>query len=181
MPEEIKTETAISTDADRIGLEPLVITHLNKCLNYETAKQIETRIARYFGIRANVIVPNVSWGLLPYEADMLIMPRSGVLYEIEIKVSKGDLIADKKKNHTHNSNLVRELYFAIPKKLEPHIEHIPERAGILLVEKTGHVKKIRDPKVNLSAQKLSEQDRYTLARLGAMRIWNLKEKLIGAL
>jgi len=182
-PEAIGTikDTDVTPTLIPSPVEPLVITHRNKCLTYETAKEIETRIARYFGIRANVIVPNVSWGLLTYEADMLIMPISGVMYEVEIKVSKGDLIADKKKNHKHCSELIRGIYFAIPEKLKPHIEHIPEKAGILVVDKTGRVEKLRGIKINKTSRKLSEQERFTLARLGAMRVWILKEKLVGAL
>jgi hypothetical protein len=150
-----------------------------KQLSYETAKEIEVCIARYFGTRGNVIVPNVSWGLLPYEADVLVMPESGMLYEIEIKVSKGDLIADKKKNHQHDSHLVRKLYFAIPQKLQPFIEHVPEKAGILIIDKDGFVKRIKEARVNLDAPKLSERHQFILARLGTMRIWTLKEKLLG--
>ena len=151
-----------------------------KVRNCETAKEIETRIAFYFGTRANVIVPNVYWGLMPYECDMLVMPMSGHVYEIEIKVSKGDLVADKKKNHTHDSDRVRKLYFAIPEKLEKHIEHIPAKAGILIVNKTGGVRKLREPEVNLTAIKLSAQEQFQLARLGAMRVWTLKHKLLSA-
>jgi hypothetical protein len=65
-------------------------------MNCQTAKEIELRIAYYFGNRSHIIVPNVSWGLMMYECDLLVMPKSGHLYEVEIKVSKGDLIADKK-------------------------------------------------------------------------------------
>lgn len=57
-------------------------------MNNETAKEIEIAIARYFGIRQNAIVPNVSWGLgFPYECDLLILRDSGFAIEIEIKIS----------------------------------------------------------------------------------------------
>lgn len=47
--------------------------------------QIELGLAQYFNFRNNVIVPNVSWGLLNHEADLLILNKSGYLTEIEIK------------------------------------------------------------------------------------------------
>ena len=37
-------------------------------MNCETAFEITDRVAAYFGKRENLIVPNVSWGLLMYNA-----------------------------------------------------------------------------------------------------------------
>jgi hypothetical protein len=148
-------------------------------MNYETAKEIEVRIARWFGARENVIVPNVSWGLVNYECDLLILTKAGYFCEVEIKVSKGDLLADKKKDHNHKDERIRELYFAIPQKLEKHIEHIPERAGILVVKpNNGGVEKIRDAQVNRNAQKAGQEERFQIGRLGTMRVWNLKTELL---
>lgn len=45
------------------------------------------------------VCPNVSWGLLPWEADILALSPNNILHEIEIKVSiadlKRDLLKDK--------------------------------------------------------------------------------------
>lgn len=148
-------------------------------MNYETANEIEIVVAEYFGIRRNLIVPNVSWGLFRrQECDLVIMTPSNHLYEVEIKVSKGDLIADKKKIHGHINNRIRLLYFAIPEKLMQYTEHILERAGVLVVMKDGTVRKYREAEINTKATKASDKDRLQLLRLGAMRIWGLKKKLI---
>ncbi len=147
-------------------------------MNYETASEIEIAVAEYFGIRRNLIVPNVSWGLSRlHECDLLIMTPSNHLYEVEIKVSKSDLIADKKKIHGHVNNRIKLLYFAIPEKLMQCTEHIPERAGILVVMKDGTVRKCREAKANTKSIKASNEDRLQLLRLGAMRIWGLKRRL----
>jgi len=149
-------------------------------MNCETAKEIELRVAHWFGIRQHLIVPNVSWGLLPHECDLVVMRSSGYLIEVEIKISKSDLIADLKKPHMHQSNMIKMLYFAMPEKLLPAIEHVPERAGILIVSKTGYVRLLREAAENRSATKLSGEDMFQLARLGALRIWRLEQKLLEA-
>ena len=150
-------------------------------MNYETTCEIEIRIAQYFDYVKYVIVPNVSHGFYQFsnrELDLMLLNSSDYAYEVEIKVSRQDLIKDKKKRHNHNSQLLRKLWFAIPEKLEKDIDLIPEKAGILIVNKTGNVKEIRKPKINNQARKLTEKEKFKLARLGAMRIWKLKAKLL---
>lgn len=66
--------------------------------------QCEVAIMKHFGIRANLIVPNVSWEIysLPFrtlhECDILILSNSGYATEVEIKISKADLLKDREKN-----------------------------------------------------------------------------------
>jgi hypothetical protein len=146
-------------------------------MNYETCKEIELAVAKWFGVRRYVMVPNVSWGLLPYEADILALTKSGYLWEIEIKVSRSDLLRDGKKRHQHDSYKVRQLWFAIPEKLENCAEYIPQRAGIFVVGVAGNVIERRQPTANPAARKLSDVERFQFARLGALRVWSLKERL----
>ena len=146
-----------------------------------TCIDIECAVAEYFSPRVNLIVPNVSWGLLFYEVDLLVVTPSNYCYEIEIKTSRSDLKADMQKRHGHNSKKMRRLYFAIPDYMKSNIEFIPARAGILMVsapyENASNLKCkcVRDPVNNNEAQKLSDADRFQVARLGTMRIWSLKE------
>jgi len=150
------------------------------------AKEVEIAVANYFGTRQNLIIPNVSWGFsgLYYEADLVVVTKAGYAKEIEIKVSRADLIKDKEKRHNHDCRKFKELYFAIPKKLLEDIEHVPERAGILVCEKVEHKGEYyyrahleRAAKAN-GGDKLTLTDKYELARLGTLRIWNLKKKLL---
>ena len=147
-----------------------------------TLNEIECAIAKYFGTRQNIIVPNISYGFDCHECDLFILKKSGYATEVEIKRSKSDLKADYKKKHQHKDNRVSELYFAIPSNLYSECKDlVPEDAGILTVDKyKGNVVvwTERKPKWNKEARKLTEQEHYTIARLGAMRIWNLKKKLI---
>ena len=145
-------------------------------MNYETATEIERQVAFWFGIRTHIIVPNVSWSMLPYEADMVILHQSRYADEVEIKISRSDLLRDKNKRHQHDSNKFRRLWFAIPRKLELSISDIPTRAGVLIIENNGGVNTFRNPEINKIAVKFTEAQALNLARLGCMRMWYLKNK-----
>jgi hypothetical protein len=143
--------------------------------------EMECYLARYFNWRNNLIVPNVSWGLWygEHEKDLFIVSECGFVTEVEIKISKSDLIKDKhKRNSMHFDDRIRYLYFAIPDYLlESCQDLIPTLAGILTVTNEGKVKKIRKAIVK-SKYKLTDAEKFKVARLGTMRIWNLKEKII---
>lgn len=140
-----------------------------------TTKQMEKKLARFFDYRVNVIVPRVSWGFDIHECDLLIMSKSGYATEVEIKISKADLVKDKLKPHKHNDNRLKALYFAIPEKLKNCIEHIPEKAGIILVNNDYGTRQsceiIREAKINKTPHKFTIEEQFKLARLGTMRIW----------
>lgn len=137
---------------------------------------IEISVAKYFDYRRNVIVPNVSWGLgLRYEADLVVLRKSGFAIEIEIKTSASDIKADLKKGSSaHCSNLFRELWFAVPDNLAQN-QNIPEKAGILAIG--NEIKIVRPARRNSNAQCWDNKRRNKLLELGLMRIWKLKEKL----
>lgn len=82
-----------------------------------TLNQVETIIANHYGIRKNIIVTNVDWGLLNHEADLLIMNESGYLTEVEIKRSFSDFKADFKKSHHHDDVKISAFYYAVPFKI----------------------------------------------------------------
>ena len=142
--------------------------------------EMEIHLAKHFNIRTHLIVPNVSWGLSIHECDLLILSKAGYATEIEIKISKADLKKDKFKSHGHLSKKIKNFYYAVPEKIaiEYVEEHVPERAGIIVVNAKGRCKIVRKCIVNKDAIKFSEKDRYKMARLGALRIWNLKKNVV---
>jgi len=144
-----------------------------------TTLDMEVLTAQFLNPRINLIVPNISWGFLVHECDLLCVTKGHYLWEIEIKVTKADLIRDKKKYHGHLDNRIKRLYFAIPDYLENEIRHIPERAGVIIAD-TRHerlrCRMLRRPKEN-SGYKISDEEYTKLAHLAAMRIWGLKLKL----
>lgn len=146
------------------------------------ATDIELAVARHFNFRANVIVPNVWWGIygLNHEADVVVLRQSGFAAEVEIKISRADIKKDLSKTHKHKSNLFRELWFAVPDDLAQD-QNIPEHAGILTVTAKGtyfKVKKERSPKINKFAIRWPETSKAKLLHLGVMRIWGLKSNLM---
>jgi len=153
-----------------------------------TCLDMEVALAAWIGPRSHVIVPNVSWGLmLTHECDILSLSRAGYATEIEIKITKSDLIRDKLKRSGHRSGghwspIIRYLYFAMPDTMSACIEHVPQEAGVLLVDSSGRddvsrVQVLRRPRHNPRAKPFTPAQRLKLAELGTMRIWRLKEQL----
>jgi hypothetical protein len=164
-----------------------------------TAQEIEIAIAKHFNYRQNLIVPNVSHGLdLLWEADMLILRPSGYLTEIEIKVSKYDLLNDEKKAKWRMWpwRRIAMHYYAVPEDLVPFVPN--QQSGIIKVRalkddvvtrncykkvkavyKKGEIwtELVRSAKLSPLREKLSPARRLKLAELGAMRIWDLKQAL----
>jgi len=141
-----------------------------------STEEIESTLANHFGIRQNLIVPNVSWGLGVHECDLLICSKAGYCTEVEIKISASDLKKDLDKYHQHKSKKIKYLYFAIPSYLASSIEYIPNRAGIFIITSQRRVFCIAKPLQNKECRPLTEKEQYEMARLGALRIWNLKNR-----
>lgn len=153
--------------------------------------QIELGLAQYFNFRNNVIVPKVSWGLLNHEADLLILNKSGYLTEIEIKRSWADFLADFRKRHTHEDTKVSWYYYAVPEsivdkcreklaEIDPGhkwglISYAESWDGVCWPKIESHPSNIH---YHCSERKLYLEEQFQLARLGAMRTWSLKEKII---
>jgi len=148
---------------------------------------IEIAIMQHIGIRQNLIVPNVSWGISSktlnlHECDVLSLSKSGYATEYEIKVSKYDLLKDKEKWHGHYHEYIAYLFFAVPEKLKDiALTNIPVRAGLFIAKKDPsgliYVTQIKTCLRNKKAVKWTDEDRCKLARLGTMRILKLKEKI----
>lgn len=162
-----------------------------------TTLDIELAIMNYFNFRYEVMVPNVSnmMGLVPFEVDMLILRKSDLAYGFEIKTSKADLRADFKKpqhteiqfyggktSHERWFGKFKYFYYAVPEDLKQlALELIPAFCGLAIFDKKDfpeHSKFYieRQPK-SLFNYHWNAKERYELARLGTMRIKNLKQKI----
>jgi hypothetical protein len=140
---------------------------------------MEIALMQFLNIRRNLIVPNVSWGVANlHECDLLVLSKNNYATEIEIKISKSDLLADNKKRHKHRHNHIARFFFATPYFLkEVALKSIPSRAGLYIVHQNKYVELIRNCKRNPNAVKWSNAERLKLAHLGTMRILGLKQKL----
>ena len=144
---------------------------------------MEIAISRKFGIRNNIIVPNVSWGFSwMHECDLFLIKKSGYAVEIEIKRSVSDLKADFKKGHNHvdKKHRICEMYYAIPVELLEKCEPlIPVDAGIITVNpiNTRYYATIHRKAIKIkNCRKLTTEEQLAVARLGTLRMWNSKEK-----
>jgi hypothetical protein len=103
-----------------------------------TTLEMEIALMKYFGVRQNLIVPNISWGLYIHECDLLVVKKSGYAIEVEIKVSVQDFKKDFKKGHQHNDkfNRIKSMYYAFPKSIvDKCVDLVPENCGIISVRK----------------------------------------------
>lgn len=146
---------------------------------------MECAVATWFNYRQNLIVPCVYWGLSDWhECDLLIVSKAGYCTEVEIKITRADLRRDAKKAHGHRNPGIKYLYFALPDYLEHCMEFVPDRAGVILVRayKEGDwspvCRRARAPICQKHAAKMTDRQRYQVARLGAIRIWDLKRRLV---
>ena len=152
--------------------------------------EIEVGISKYFNVRKCIIVPNISWGLLSHEVDMLIIRKSGIAIEVEIKISLQDFKADLDKKHHHKEELNRITYFyyAMPEILYNKCKNmIPENAGVIVCSRyhnnwtkkdTVVCRTVKDAVKIKDARKLTIDEQFKTAILGTMRIFNLKTKII---
>lgn len=155
-----------------------------------TADAVALAVANaIFNWRKFVVVPNVSWGLLPHEADLIAMTEAGYIYEVEIKVSKADFLADKDKwkhrlaESRGQHELIKDFYYAMPtqvwEKCKP--EDLPTGAGLILVSRDEYDRSrdrayvAQKPTSNASARKVRDDERLQLMRLGYMRYWCRQE------
>ena len=169
-----------------------------------TLYEIEVALAKYrdFDFRKNIIAFNVNgWSAtLPinHECDMLVCSKSGYLTEIEIKRSWSDFLADFKKKHHHESEgLIKYFYYCVPECLyEKVTDYLYENeitcAGIITYDDNltitirgvrmkpyfvGNPDEYRIGITQDGYKKLFLEQQLEVARLGAMRVIGLKEKI----
>lgn len=174
-----------------------------------TIEQIETLIVGYphspFYCRKNIVIPNVSWGFLNHEADLLIISKANMLTEVEIKRSWSDFMADFKKKHSHYDRKLSHFYYAVPEsigervfnflyygeyrnrsfydssKVERATENNPNSFGLILysdndIHPLGRAH-INVLSARLGKYKITVHEEIKLLRLLGMRIWKMKRKL----
>ena len=175
-----------------------------------TTLAMEVRMMTSINPRQNLTVLNPSWGMsfrIPgsgwkqlHECDIIYITKSNHATEIEIKISKSDLVKDKFKPHKHDHPKIARLYFAVPENLEEiAIKEIPEHAGLYVVRQVktyysryGYgennqdgefyyrdvVDLVRKAKRRPNAMKWTDKEMMELARLGTLRILPLKRKIL---
>lgn len=154
-----------------------------------SVERMECLVANHFGIRNNIIIPNAYWSLFSHEMDIAVIRKSGYVVEVEIKRSVADFKNDFKKRHfdkkwghVEYQKRVRQFYYCMTKEvfLKVH-DLVPEKSGLLLVltNNDGSFVLYEYKKANIipNCVRLTDKEICNAARLSAMRIWGLKDKI----
>lgn len=139
---------------------------------------------RVFPWRQYVVVPNVDWGLLTHEADLVALSDSGWLSEIEIKISAADYRADASKpkhalavSTPGHSPIINRFYYAMPDSVYEKIAPVPAGYGCIVLTESGRAYKIIEAERRHGTRKLTEEERMKLMRLGYHRYWTRAQKV----
>lgn len=151
-----------------------------------TATIIENTIARRWGTRKFLIVPNISFGWWIHECDLLICSKNRYCTEIEIKVSVADFKKDFEKRHQHRDkyNRIKYFYYAVPHYIYDKIKDlVPEHAGLIIIHEGINFRDksnyfyvdIKKPApVIPKCRAITDKELLELQRLALMRMWEYK-------
>lgn len=175
-----------------------------------TIEEIEAVLACYpfspFYCRTHLVVPNVSWGFLNHEADLLVMTKARLLTEVEIKRSWSDFLADFKKDHDHSHPLIARFYYAVPSSIgkrvfdylysgiydakhpysrssvEAYTMNNPRGYGLIVYDIGNDGYLINKCCITVGSKLLNnnpitKEQEHDLLRLLGLRVWNLKKKI----
>ncbi len=157
-------------------------------------EKIEIALYNHFRFLQNDVITNIYIDCFRHECDLIVI-RNPSFYalEVEIKMSVSDLKAERKKQRYHRngvdcyhdsdigmSQMFKEKWFAMPEKMKQKgLELIPNYAGLLIINEHGGVKIARKAK-KLNSQPLTQGQRTDLLRLGVMKCYKLKQRIISA-
>lgn len=157
-----------------------------------TTKELEYAINRHYSESSKIITTNLTKnsGVVSHECDVVVVTKSYYLLEFELKITKSDLKKDFQKKHSHECDNIKKTFFVVPKELEDCIELIPERFGVIIVNKKTRIDKsgkiplektyyplriIREAQTNKKAKKLTNENFIKICGLASMRYWTAKE------
>lgn len=135
------------------------------------------------GIRSNLCVPNVSWGMgIQYEADLLVVTKAGYCTEYEIKRSYADFLADMKKDESaHKAPWVYRFYYVIPESIKDKVLKYfnnkgGELPGIISYDERGMIDICGGYPYVKGGRRMFLEEQLKVAKLGTMRYWSLRNK-----
>lgn len=158
--------------------------------NIITSAIIENTIAKKWGTRKFLIIPNVSYGWSIHECDLLICNKNKYCTEIEIKISVADFKKDFEKRHQHKDyyNRIKYFYYAVPHYIYEKIKDlVPDHAGLIVINETEdnrfkenpfYVQIKKEAPVIPKSRPISDKELVELQRLALMRMWDYKNQII---
>ena len=153
------------------------------------SKKITWLLAKRYGspfqVRRHIaVVPNVSWSILPWEADLLVLAKSNYLTEIEIKISMSDWKADASKANWRAGvwqwEMVKRFYYAAPRELAVRWQEVgfPDSHGVVAIDDES-VEVIKPARPLPGHRKLSDAEVLKILRLAAIKAWGLEHRIQG--
>jgi hypothetical protein len=136
-----------------------------------------------FSQRRNYLaIPNVSYGFLNYEADLLIISKAKYATEIEVKISMADWKRDRDKTkHKWSADpRIKYQYYACPYELALRYEELelPMGWGVIGVcdpnasyGSPRGIKILKEATARELAKKITDKELLILARLACFRVW----------
>ena len=147
---------------------------------WDVMKLLTGRQCSPFAARRNYLaIPNVSWGFLSYEADLLVISKSKYATEVEVKISMSDWKADfLKYKHRRPDPRIKYQYYAAPMELaERYVElELPEGWGVVGVEDSGPTQILKPAIARPNPKKITDKELLILARLCCFRVWKKEPK-----
>jgi len=140
--------------------------------------------------RVSLAVPNCNW--TGYECDLLVIEKKLRIIDVEIKISRADLKADRSKSKwwinrpwsRRNTPGVPETrrwpdkvwkhYYAMPRSIWDPVSGpswVPADSGVILVTESNSMVLARVAKPNPKATPITPSDAIDLARLASIRMW----------
>lgn len=151
-----------------------------------SVKEIENMIilkCHQGGVRVNLCVPNVSWGAgINYEADLVVVSKSGYATEYEIKRSWSDFLADfKKDKYAHKAPWVYRFAYVVPESIKDRVlnffkEKCIYTPAIICYTEDQQIKHYGGYLEVEGGRKMFIEEQLKIARLGTLRYWNLRNK-----
>jgi hypothetical protein len=116
----------------------------------ETTKQIQLAVGKMQVLKFHSpVCENVKYLINDFELDVMSVSKSGMLYEFEVKVSRSDFLADKKKRKhefykTYPNHQPNYFSYACPKDLIT-LNEIGSNCGLYYFD-NGEITEVRPPK-----------------------------------
>lgn len=156
--------------------------------------------------RYELMLPNV-FITHDNESDLFGVRRSGLCDEFEVKISRSDFLADKKKFVRHRELEAKESGAFCwedranhPSYKQKHdalrngdmcinyfwyavldgvatVDDIPDFAGLIIILDNGRLQIKKAPK-KLHSRKVTIEERYKIARKSTYRFWDIKKKMM---
>ena len=148
-------------------------------IKYNEAR-IQKIIFERFGKRA-LVVPNLYFRNCQYESDAVVIMKSGLSYEYEIKCSRADYLNEFKKRskimkHRYpNKFRPNYFYFVCPTGLIRPEELTIDDYGLIYIKDGFHMNTIRKAK-KLHDHRLTEKEYYGLARKMMFKLFNHSDR-----